>query len=261
MFRKECKIVKSIKTIVFAAVVALSLIFNATAQNNEGFKNYKGEYIKQFKVGLGWGFVETDQKPLYILDGFGGWRGHWLPKTFHIEKRFDPSFRLNLGISHTRYAPRLQQDQRSNYFAADFNLLYNFRAFKHYATLKNTHTLKNLYKERYYLDGYFLAGLGYNTIAVPSFNTGIGADYWFHYSWGVNVQTTAKWTLDADNRFHMHHTIGVVYRLDQGNDAGALHAIRRNQNRKRKKKRVKKAIIPEKKEPAQEEDSFEDFTE
>lgn len=293
-------------------LVFISFFFgNVNAQYNGGFRNYKEERIKRFKFGLGWGFTETDQKPLYLFDGFKGWAGPGpiaiLPKTFNVDYRFDPHFRLNLGLSYTRYYPRnvfrynytdlqsagtiqindstevvddgsstaksgkyVYYGDKASYFCLDVNLLYNFRAFKHWWNLSPTWSLKNLHKEKMYFDGYFLAGLGmYNPIEIPTLNTGIGGDFWISYRWGLNFQTMAKWSMNSDNRFHMHHQFGVVFHVDQGNDAGALDALRR----RNKKKKRPKAVIPEKRETSEgiegnsdveestEEDEFEGFDE
>lgn len=285
------------------------LFLGVNAQYNKGFKKYKGEPLKRYKVGLGWGFTETDQKPFYMLDGFGGWAGPGplaiIPKTLHIERRFDPHFRLNLGITYTRYITRsvtktiyqvpvekvetntIETDSgtfvqetttvtykekkersvstfgKAPYIGVDLNILYNFRAFKHWYKLRDTWTLRNLHKEKYYFDGYFLGGLGvYNSAQLPTLNTGVGGDFWITYQWGINFQTLAKWSLNADYRFHMNHSIGVVFHLDQGNDAGALDALRRRQKRKKK---VKKVVIHEKKEISSDEggssgeDEFDEF--
>jgi len=229
---------KIIKTILLITVLFFVSNADSFAQMNSGYINYKGEFIKRFKVGLGWASVETDQKPYYVLDGFDGWSGSYWPKTLHLDYRFDPKIRLNMGISSTTFFPRTVvdsvaiYDDATDYFGFDLNVLYNFRAFKKYATLKNTWTLKNLHKEHFYFDGYFLAGLGYNTIGFPTLNTGVGTDFWITYRWGVNFQTVAKWTTDPSNRLHMHHTFGVVYHIDEGNDAGALGTLRKNRNYK-----------------------------
>lgn len=273
MYPKECNTVFSIfdtlkiKQIILS--VSFTLLFlNVNAQYNQGFKNYKGEFIKHFKFGLGWGWVETDQKPLYVLDGFSGWSGKWLPTTLSVDYRIEPRFRLNLGISHTKYLPRYTDSTgtiayggKETYFGADFNLLYNFRAFKHWYNLKPTWSLKNLHNEKFYFDGYFLTGIGvYNPISIPILNTGVGGDFWITYRWGINFQTIAKWSLDSDNRFHMHHQFGVVFHVDQGNDAGALGALRQRNKRKKKPK----AVIPEKRDPPSDngggDDDFDDFT-
>lgn len=255
---------------IILSISFLLFLTSANAQYNKGFKSYKGEKIKRFKFGLGWGWVETDQKPLYLLDGFSGWTGKWIPTTFSVDYRIEPRFRLNLGITHTKYLPRSQDStgattygSKETYFGADFNLLYNFRAFKHWYNLKPTWSLKNLHKEKFYFDGYFLTGIGvYNPIEIPTLNTGIGGDFWITYKWGVNFQTMAKWSLDPDNLFHMHHQFGVVFHVDQGNDAGALGALRRRNKRHKKPK----AVIHEKKEYTDDEeagsdDDFDDFTE
>ena len=278
------------KRLIILSILVSLFCLTANAQYNKGFRSYKEEEIKKWKAGLSFAWTETDQKPLYILDGFSGWTGPKIPipQTFNIERRWNPHFRLNLGLSFARYQPRnvfrynytdlqnagsiqindstqviddggaksksgkyVYYGNKASYFAADINFLYNFRAFKHWWNLSPTWSLKNLHKEKMYFDGYFLAGLGvYNPIEIPTINTGIGGDFWITYKWGVNFQTMAKWSFNADNRFHMHHQFGVVFHMDQGNDAGALDALRR---RNKKKKKVKKAIIHEPSEGGSEE--------
>lgn len=257
--------------LLFITLISLEQSY---AQNNTGFRNYKGEFIKRFKFGLGWGYVETDQKPLYMFDAFGGWKGGgFVPKTFAVDYRFDPKIRLNLGVTKSNYfirtvdtAGTASYNSEDGYFGVDLNVLYNFRAFKHQATLRKTWTLRNLHKEKMYFDGYFLGGLGvYNPIVIPTLNTGVGGDFWITYRWGINVQTVAKWSMDKNQLFHMNHSFGIVFHVDQGNDAGALNTLRR---RNKKRKKVKKAVIHEKYEgpvgedgDSSDDEDFEDFTE
>lgn len=270
-----------IRKFILTFVIVWSYIL-VNAQYNNGFRNYKEEEIKRWKAGLSWSFIETDQKPLYILDGFGGWSGTRIPipQTLNIERRWDPHFRLNLGIGYSCFQSRsvftydyqelkesgsitiqtsdtssvtitddgssktkkgkyVEYGDPSTYFGIDVNFLYNFRAFKHWYNLSETWNLKNLHKEKLYFDGYFIAGLGlYNKAAFPTLNTGVGGDFWITYKWGVNFQSMAKWSFNDNYRFHMQHQFGVVYHVDQGNDAGALGALRRRNKKHKKPKPV-----------------------
>ena len=50
-------------------------------------------------------------------------------------------------------------------------------------------------------------------ISIFTFNAGLGMNYWFSSTWGVNLNATGKWGVAAKSTNHLQSSIGVLYHI------------------------------------------------
>ncbi|MFT4683777.1 MAG: hypothetical protein ACI8RP_000244, partial [Urechidicola sp.] len=47
-----------------------------------------------------------------------------------------------------------------------------------------------------------------------TFNTGLGANYWFSSTWGINLNLAGKFGVGSDVTNQLQNSLGVLYRLN-----------------------------------------------
>ena len=50
-------------------------------------------------------------------------------------------------------------------------------------------------------------------ISIFTFNAGLGMNYWFSSTWGVNLNATGKWGVATASTNHLQSSIGVLYHI------------------------------------------------
>ena len=129
------------------------------------------------------------------------------PSRISVGKYFKSGLGVELIISHNTYkgtkvVDGIDLEGNEPYWAADIRGSYN---------------LNKLVGDMGWFDPYIHAGLGYADAATQTrgtMNAGFGFRTWFSEKWGLDLNTTGKWTMNLENSTnHIQHAAGVVYRF------------------------------------------------
>ncbi|MBG7631653.1 MAG: hypothetical protein IZT56_14645 [Bacteroidetes bacterium] len=209
---------KKIKLIPFVIITC----FYLNALNAQRSTNYdvSGEWI----VGVGINIIEDNGKKFNT----GSSTNFSIPVIISAEYNFTSQFSVNGSFSANKYVAGkvvdsgiIQEGREANYSAFDVATKFYFRDI-----------LNN-----YVIEPYIMGGLGYTNIGsytvlyeksnsnelreIPSvgrvtLNTGIGANYWFSRSFGMNVNFLGKFGVKSgENKDfisnQMQFSLGVFY--------------------------------------------------
>lgn len=227
------------KTTLLLAFIGLC-ITSVNAQLGEsqwrGGKQVNEVYDRNWSFGAGVNVVLDGNKIIgEIIDPSRYWN---FSRPFYVNAEYylNNKFSFNAMVSINQYVEDKQIDavyilkgHEASYFAVDLAAKYSFR---------------DLLKT-YSFDPYVFAGFGFTNIGeyqgkpedeyrpdqsivvVPSIgratvNAGIGFNYWFSQTWGLNLNLAAKWGIatgdhekdDNDVSNQKQYALGVVYFLN-----------------------------------------------
>ena len=170
--------------------------------------------------GFGINSVENSGNGINGLTDISNWnfgRPLYLSVEYYINNQFSLEGTLSLnGFSEGSIidGATVLKGWDANYVAADLAIKYSFG------------DLLNLTS----LEPYLFVGAGntyigsYRTEQAPlvenksvnifTFNAGIGANYWFSNTWGLNINATGKWASASDYSNHVQASFGVLYSLN-----------------------------------------------
>ena len=135
-----------------------------------------------------------------------------------IDFKFSSHWSVGLFVSNNKFLKSkgviddilITEDLK--YFATDINAKYSFWSIQQDEGEKG-------------FNAYLSAGLGLFKIkeSTLSYNVGLGINYWFSKSFGLNLESVAKWTGESDVKYdsnHFQHFVGIIYRPkgDNGRD-------------------------------------------
>lgn len=134
-----------------------------------------------------------------------------------IDYRFHRHWSLGIFISNNRFVANEAELDGStitadkNYFATDVNLKYYLWGAEYENENSNKFNL------------YLSAGAGSFKISenTLSLNFGGGLIYWLNDSFGVNLESVAKWEMNGEAQFdtnHFQHFLGITYRHNSKKD-------------------------------------------
>jgi hypothetical protein len=143
--------------------------------------NMGGMFNELFNVGDHWNFF-----------GLKGDASRILGNNFMLNGSFTINEIHNLGDN---------QGHNLMYYAFDLNFQYQFLGV------------------RKKFEPYLYGGGGYNYVEYYkggfTLNTGVGSNFWFSNSWGVNLQAGFKYNgNDSDLLSHFFYAFGVIFRQD-----------------------------------------------
>jgi outer membrane protein OmpA-like peptidoglycan-associated protein len=135
-----------------------------------------------------------------------------------IEYRFHRHWSVGVFVSNNKFKANkavldktvISEDE--NYFATDLNLKYYLWGAEYENRTSNKFNM------------YLSAGVGSFKISenTTSLNFGGGLVYWFSNSFGVNLESVAKWDTNGKAQFdtnHFQHFIGITYRNNSKKDS------------------------------------------
>lgn len=128
-----------------------------------------------------------------------------------VDYRFHKHWSVGLFLSNNKFkAPYAEVDgefitENMDYFAVDANLKYYLWSAQHEDNTSNRFNM------------YVSGGVGSFKIVdnTLSLNFGGGLIYWLNDSFGVNLESVAKWTTENDVKYdsnHFQHFAGITYR-------------------------------------------------
>ena len=142
------------------------------------------------------------------------------PIYINAENYINNQFSVGVNLSFNKYKPgkvidggRIPENSEGSYVAFDFAIKYSFRdlfklkSFEPYVFIGAGYTHIGEYKI-YYMDQVILAK------GRMTFNTGLGANYWFNRDWGINLNIAGKFGIGKTVTNQLQSSIGVLYHLN-----------------------------------------------
>ncbi len=170
--------------------------------------------VKQsWMVTLGWNVVDdSGDEYRQLLDVDDEWNFVPFPSRLSVGRYFENGIGLEIIGTYNKYKEGKIIDGNVNptdieYYAVD---------------LRGSYDLNKILGETGFFDPYIGAGIGYtdaNNQGRGTYNATLGFRTWFSDHWGLDLNTSGKWTMNSENSSnHIQHAIGVVYQfnLDKG---------------------------------------------
>ena len=164
--------------------------------------------VSSWIFGLGWNAVDDAGDEFSAPFNFSdNWNAVPFPSRLSMGKYFKSGLGLELIGAYNRYKEGKTIDgtvitEDIDYLSADLRVSYD---------------LNNILGETGFFDPYIGVGVGYtdaNDQGRGTYNAVAGFRTWFSDQWGLDFNSTAKWTMDATNSTnHLQYAAGVVYRF------------------------------------------------
>lgn len=206
-----CPIQLKIKMKSFVALcLSLLLVISISAQPEKAISN-KDTYNWMF--GASWIFTDDDGESFnpFLFENL---HGHLFPTQLTIDKYIYNGWSAECALTYSKYNPEKITNGSTgisgSMFSMDFNGKYSL-----YKLLNSG-----------VIDPYVISGLGLSlrnnndTLAralSPTFNFGLGLNFWITKHIGIQLRSTAKIGLTDffKSSDYMQHNIGLVFRFEQ----------------------------------------------
>lgn len=194
------------------AYVALACILTTStfSQEPELELTKKDSIVNSYwLVTLGTNFVDDSGDEFGELFDFSeGWNAVPYPSRISIGRYFKNGVGLEAIGTYNKYKEGKIVDNAVNpedvdYFGLDFRVSYD---------------LNKILGETGFFDPYIGIGAGYtdaNNQGRGTYNAIVGFRTWFSDHWGLDFNSTGKWTMNTENSTnHIQHAVGVAYRFE-----------------------------------------------
>ncbi|MCL6275525.1 OmpA family protein [Muricauda sp. 2012CJ35-5] len=163
---------------------------------------------KSWIVTLGTNFVDDSGDEFgNLFDIQDGWNAVPYPSRLSIGHYFESGLGLEAIASYNRYKEgniidNVPITEDVSYMGLDFRVSYD---------------LNMILGETGFFDPYVGIGVGYtdaNNQGRGTYNAVVGFRTWFSDRWGLDFNSTGKWTMNTDNSSnHIQHGLGLAYRF------------------------------------------------
>ncbi|MEM8937790.1 MAG: OmpA family protein [Bacteroidota bacterium] len=196
---------KAIKVGVLCLLFVPSLFFGQELELTKRDSIVKSSWM----FGLGFNVVDDsgdEYRQLFNADD--EWNFVPFPSRLSIGRYFKNGIGVEIIGTYNRYKEGKIIDDIVNtedidYFAGDLRVSYD---------------LNKILGETGFFDPYIGAGVGYtdaNNQGRGTYNATFGFRTWFSDRWGLDFNTTGKWTMNTENSSnHIQHGVGVVYQFN-----------------------------------------------
>ena len=190
--------------------LACTLTTSIFSQEQELELTKKDSIVKSYwLVSLGTNFVDDSGDEFGELFDFKeGWNAVPYPSRISVGRYFKNGLGLEAIGTYNKYKEGKIVDNQVNpedvdYFGLDFRVSYD---------------LNMILGETGFFDPYIGIGAGYtdaNNQGRGTYNAILGFRTWFSDHWGLDFNSTGKWTMSTENSTnHMQHAVGVAYRFE-----------------------------------------------
>lgn len=198
-------------TISRPALVAMVLSFALSTVNAQDMELTKKDSIVQsfWLVSLGTNIVDDSGDEFGdLLDLQDGWNMVPFPSRVSVGRYFKNGLGLEAIGTYNKYKEGKIIDNVVNpedvdYFGLDFRVSYD---------------LNMILGETGFFDPYIGIGAGYtdaNNQGRGTYNAVVGFRTWFSDHWGLDFNSSGKWTMNtANSSNHIQHALGVAYRFN-----------------------------------------------
>ena len=209
---------KKTSLFIVLSIVTVQLM---TAQNSKKWSKRAEPIASNWVLGAGFNTVNNSGAGITGYSKFDHWAFGKIPFYGSVETNLSAKWRAKATLSLNYFkdgkqfngATILGESEGGNdagYLALDLGAQYYFLESKKY--------------EPYAMAGMGLSHFGdYSTTRDPltvvkpvdafTFNLGVGINYWFSKTWGLNAQLLGKWSLGEKGNNHSQASIGALYRL------------------------------------------------
>ncbi|MBS9463886.1 OmpA family protein [Flagellimonas sp. 389] len=188
----------------------LSFLFMSVLTAQELQLTKKDSVAESFwMVTLGTNFVDDSGDEFRELFDFEeGWNTVPYPSRISVGRYFKNGLGLEAIGSYNRYNEGKVVDdiiatEDVDYFGLDFRVSYD---------------LNKILGDTGFFDPYVGIGAGYtdaNNQGRGTYNAIVGFRTWFSDHWGLDFNSTGKWTMNTENSTnHVQHAVGVAYRFN-----------------------------------------------
>jgi len=160
-------------------------------------------------IGLGWNIVDDDGSEVASFsDLFDNYNMVPYPSRLNIGREFRGGLGVQLALSYNRYKEGTVIDkvvipETLPYYAADVYLTYD---------------LNEAIGQTGIFDPYIGLGTGITHVSdetSPFGNALLGLRLWLGESWGVDLSTAGKFSMNSKSTNHFQHSFGVIFRLKE----------------------------------------------
>ncbi|WP_222983918.1 OmpA family protein [Flagellimonas meishanensis] len=191
-------------------LAAIFFVFSIAISAQEIELTKKDSIVQSFwMVGLGINIVDDSGDEFGdLLDLSDGWNMVPFPSRISIGRYFKNGLGVEAIGSYNRYKAGKIVDNNVNpedvdYLGLDFRVSYD---------------LNMILGETGFFDPYIGIGAGYtdaNNQGRGTYNAVVGFRTWFSEHWGLDFNSTGKWTMNTENSSnHIQHALGVAYRFE-----------------------------------------------
>jgi OOP family OmpA-OmpF porin len=191
-------------------LTALMLILSMAISSQEIQLTAKDSIVKQsWIVSLGTNVVDDSGDEFgNLFDIKDGWNAVPFPSRISVGRYFESGLGLEAIGTYNKYKEGKIVDNAVNledvdYLGLDFRVSYD---------------LNMILGETGFFDPYVGIGVGYtdaNNQGRGTYNAVIGFRTWFSEHWGLDFNSSGKWTMNTENSSnHIQHAIGVAYRFN-----------------------------------------------
>ncbi|WP_297690902.1 OmpA family protein, partial [uncultured Eudoraea sp.] len=163
--------------------------------------------VSSWMVGLGWNFVNDSGDRLNNFTKIKDyWNGVAFPSRINIGRYFRSGIGLEAIATYNNYKKGNLIDgviipENKEYFGFDTRFSYD---------------LNKIFGQTGWFDPYLGVGVGYtyaNDVSRGTYNGVIGFRTWFSDRWGLDFNTSGKWSFGNEASNHVQHAVGVVYQF------------------------------------------------
>jgi len=177
-------------------------------------------YNNNWSFGLGFNTVNmsSNSKDLFDSDNRAFSKNpFYLGVEYYLNNQFsiEATLSFNTFSEGTKIIGKtILKGSEANYIAADLAVKYSFgdllklNALEPYVFLGAGNSHVGAYRTEESPD------VQINQKNIYTLNAGIGMNYWFSSSWGINLNGTAKWASASGNANHLQASMGAVYSLN-----------------------------------------------
>ncbi|MFO0357167.1 MAG: hypothetical protein ACK50A_09445 [Sphingobacteriaceae bacterium] len=212
------------KHIKLSLVIVLMLAFGglATAQVKTRSSNKStatGGGFKRLITKTPWTFgisghvVDDDGEPFKQLFNVNkSWNFLAYPARLTVDGYYQSGFSFQAEFAYNQY--KVTKDINDEvmtstwtFFSADMHVKYD---------------LNEVIGQTNWWDPYVIGGYGYTMRSGASkpnsvnANMGLGSNFWIYENLGFNLQTMAKFSMIEGTSNYLHHSVGVIYKLEGG---------------------------------------------
>lgn len=173
-----------------------------------------------------------------LFNSTDNWNMVPFPSRISIGRYFKSGLGLELIGAYNKYKQGKVIDQATitediNYYSGDLRLTYD---------------LNRLVGRTGVFSPYAGGGIGYtdaNNQGRGTYNATVGVRAWFTENFGIDLNSTGKWTMNKDNSSnHIQHAAGVVYRfgIEKGLNKRGKEKLRALQELEEQRKRERDSI-------------------
>lgn len=212
---------KNIK-LLLSAVLILTLSFGAFAQMKPKMNNKStatGGGLKRFfkktpwTIGLSGHVVDDDGNPFKkLFDVSKGWNFLYYPSRLTIDGYYQAGFSFQTEFAYTQYKVSKRINNETNtsvgtFFSSDVHVKFD---------------LNELMGQTNWFDPYVIGGYGFTLRSAEkkpmtaTSNIGLGSNLWVFENLGFNLQTMAKFAMVQGTSNYLHHSVGIVYKIEGG---------------------------------------------